>query len=166
MTKEENSELEFYRNGSAEAVLKRFVFSEKEEKLVRDAMRTAQLASPRMKLIRDADELLREVAKTREPVAPTEKTEVSAEAIAQLELLRLSTSKRKEEEAFTDKMPRFFGFKSKYGVMFVVLIAIGSIAMQYFQTKSVNDEVQRIENLRHGIYERQNDLIRGKEVAY
>jgi len=33
MTDREKLELEFYKNGSAESVLKRFVFSEEEEKL-------------------------------------------------------------------------------------------------------------------------------------
>ena len=68
MTDTEKLELEFYKNGSAESVLNRFVFSEAEEKLVRDAMRTADRPNPRMKLIYEADELLKKVAKTREPI--------------------------------------------------------------------------------------------------
>lgn len=68
MTKTELVELEFYKNGSAESVLKRFVFSEKEEKLVRDAIRTANMNHPRLKLIYEADKLLKEVAKNRQPI--------------------------------------------------------------------------------------------------
>ncbi|MBT5934187.1 hypothetical protein [Sulfurimonas sp.] len=151
MTEIEKLELEFYKNGSADAVLNRFTFSEKEEKLVRDAMRTAQLANPRMKLIRDADELLREVAKTREAIVPNEKTKVSAEDIAKLELLRLSATKKQVEEGFDNKMPTFFGFKSKYGVALVVAIAVGMMAVEYFKAKPMNDEIQRQENLMHGI---------------
>ena len=36
MTDTEKAEIEFYKNGSAESVLKRFVFSEQEEKLIRE----------------------------------------------------------------------------------------------------------------------------------
>jgi hypothetical protein len=64
----EKQEIEFYKNGSAEAVLKRFVFSEEEEKLVRDAMRTANMPKPRMALIHQADELLKDVAVNRTPI--------------------------------------------------------------------------------------------------
>ena len=151
MTEVEKLGLEFYKNGSAEGVLKRFAFSEKEEKLVRDAIRTAQLASPRMKLIQDADKLLKEVAKTRTPIVPTEKTKVSAEAMAKLELLRLSATKKQVEEGFDNKMPTFFGFKSKYGVALVVAVAVGMMAVEYFKAKPMNDEIQRQENLMHGI---------------
>lgn len=150
MTKEEKLEIEFYKNGSAESVLKRFVFSKEEEKLVRDAMRTAQLANPRMKLIHDADELLKEVAKSREPIAPTEKTEVSADTMVSFELMKHNSTKKKEELAYQEGMPRFFGVKSKYGVMLVVLIAVGFIAIEYFQKKPMNDERKRIESILNG----------------
>ena len=132
MTKEEKEELKFYKDGAAEAVLKRFVFSEEEEKLVRDAIRTANRDNPRMALIHQADELLKEVAKTRDPIIPKEKTEPSTEAMTQLELLKLSSSKRKEEEAFGAKMPRLFSIKSKYDIIFVVAMAILLITVQYF----------------------------------
>jgi len=72
MTKEEKLEVEFYKNGTAEAVLKRFMFSEKEEKLVRDAIRTANRENPRMALIHQADELLKDVAANRTPITPSE----------------------------------------------------------------------------------------------
>ncbi len=147
----EKLELEFYKNGSAEGVLKRFVFSVKEEKLVRDAIRTVQLANPRMKLIRVSDELLREVTKTREPILPTEKTKVSVESMAKLELMRLSASKKQVEAGYDNKIPTFFGFKSKYGVVLMVLLAIGMMAVEYFKMKPINDEMQRQENLMHGI---------------
>ena len=76
MNKKENQDLEFYKNGSAEAVLKRFVFSEIEEKLVRDAMRTANMPKPRMALVRQADELLKDVAINRTPISPSEGIDV------------------------------------------------------------------------------------------
>ena len=139
MTKAEDLELEFYKNGSAESVLKRFSFSEKEEKLVRDAIRTARLANPRMKLIQEADELLKEVAKTREPITPTEKTEVSIEAIAQLELLRLGASNKQIKDSFDDKIPPIFAGQSKYKIMFVVVMLALLGSVQYFMAKNAAD---------------------------
>lgn len=66
------TEINFYKNGSAESVLKRYVFTQKEEKLVRDAIRTSKMDTPRMKLIYDADALLKEIAQTREPMTGIE----------------------------------------------------------------------------------------------
>jgi len=151
MMSEKEIALEFYQNGSAQSALERFNFSEKEEKLIRDAIRTASMLNPRMKLITEADALLKEVAVSREPILPTEKTEVSAEAIAQLELLKFNSAKREDEQAFMDKMPMFFGFKSKHGILFVILMAVGLIIAQYFQTKPLNDAMKKQENLMHGI---------------
>lgn len=72
MNKVEQEQLKFYKNGQAEVVLKRFAFSEDEEKLIRDAIRTSKMQHPRMKLIEQADELLKEVAKTRKPIVTGE----------------------------------------------------------------------------------------------
>lgn len=138
MTNAEKLELEFYKNGTAESVLKRFEFSEKEEKLVRDAIRTAQLANPRMKLIRDADELLKEVARTRKPIAPTDKTEVSAETMLKLEVLRLSAMKRETEANFESKIP-FLGGKSRSTVIFAVIMLTLLASVKYFMASKVAD---------------------------
>ena len=136
----EKQEIEFYKNGSAEAVLKRFVFSEKEEKLVRDAMRTANMPKPRMALVRQADELLKDVAKTRNPIVPAEKTEVSAEAMAKLEVLRLGKVAKTRETAtnFDNKIP-FIGGKSRSTVILVVTILILLATMRYFLADKVAD---------------------------
>jgi len=67
MTKEDELKLKFYKNGAAEAVLKRFMFTEKEKKLIQDAIRTSNMPKPRMKLIDEVDVLLKDVAKFREP---------------------------------------------------------------------------------------------------
>ena len=151
MTNPEKLELEFYKNGSAQDVLKRFVFNEKEEKLVRDAIRTAHLANPRMKLIRGADALLREVARTREVIVPVEKTKVSAEVMANFELMKINSSRKREEQEVTENQPKFFGFKSKYGIAMVVVISFGLMAAQYFQSKHMREQTQMHENLINGI---------------
>ena len=153
----EQLELEFYRNGLADNVLQRFKFSEKEEKLICDAIRTANMSNPRMQLIHKANELLREVTKTREPIRQEKKTRVSAEVVAHIELLKLNTAKRQKEQASIDKTRTFFGFKSKYGVVFVVLMSVGFIAIQYFQTKPINDAMQEQEKHQ----ERQRNLMLG-----
>jgi hypothetical protein len=152
MTDTDKLALAFYKNGTAESVLKRFIFSEAEEKLVRDAIRTAKMSNPRMKLIHDADLLLKEVAKSREPI-PLEK-EASAEKIAQMKLFELEINKKQKEQSSIDKTRSFFGFKTKNGIIFIILVAIGAIVAQHFQTKSINDMVKKQENLLHGIIEK------------
>ncbi len=67
MTKEDKLEIEFYKNGNAQDVLERFEFSKEEIALVQNAIRTSKLSHPRMKLIFEANELLKTVAKTRKP---------------------------------------------------------------------------------------------------
>ena len=148
MTDAEKLELEFYRNGSAERVLHRFVFSEEEEKLVKDAIRTANMSNPRMQLIHQSDKLLKEVVKTIEPILVKNKTKVSAQDMAKFELMKLNKESKKEFQSSS-----FFGFKSKYGIGAVVLIALVMIAVQYLSVKPINDEVQRQENLINGIVE-------------
>ncbi len=139
MTDADKLELEFYKNGSAEGVLKRFAFSEKEEKLIRDAMRTAQLANPRMKLIRDADELLREVTKTREPIVPIEKTEVSAEEIVKFELMKIQQKQKEEQKNQKPKNKvSFFGLSISKSMLLFVFVAVGIMGIQYYQNKEAD----------------------------
>ena len=97
MAEEEKIELDFYKNGSAESVLKRFVFTEDEEKLIKDAIRSAKMPHPRMVLIHKADELLKEIAKTREPVESTAKPNESAEAMLNLEMAKLKKATEKKD---------------------------------------------------------------------
>ncbi len=132
-------ELEFYKNGSAESVLKRFVFSEIEEKLVRDAIRTAQLANPRMKLIRDADALLKEISKSRNPIVPDSKTEVSPETLAKIELMKIQQMKKEEQKS---KKPKnkvsFFGLSISKSMLFFIFMAVVAMGMQYYQNKEAD----------------------------
>ena len=144
MTKTEESELEFYKNGSAENVLKRFEFSEEETRLIQDAIRTANMPKPRMQLIHQVDALLKEVVKNRTPIVHEKKTQVSADAMAKIELMKLSSESKKESSI------SLFGFKSKYGIGAVILISVVMIAVQYLSVKPRNDETQRLDNLLHG----------------
>ena len=137
-----NKELEFYKNGSAQSVLKRFHFTDEETQLIKDAIRTANMPHPRMALIHQVDILLKEVAKTRELILPENKSEVSSEDLAKIELMKLNTA-MKQEALDTQKNSRsFFGFKSKYGIITVIIIALGMIAVQYFIKKPLDDRVQ------------------------
>jgi len=150
MTDTQKKELKFYLNGSAKSVLKKFIFTEKEVKLIEDAIRTAKMANPRMKLIRDTDALLREVVKTKEPIISIEKVEIPTEAIAKFELLKLSTIQIKEDLAYKENSPSFFGVRSKYGIIAVILMAIGMMAVEYFSVKPMHDEMQRHRGLIRG----------------
>ena len=76
---------------------------------------------------------------------------VSSADIANFELMKLSSAKRKEELVHKESMPSFFGFKSKYGIALVIVIAIVMMTVEYFRVKPMNDEMQRQENLMHGI---------------
>jgi len=121
ITDEEN--LNFYRNGAAVHVLKRFEFTEKEEKLIRDAIRTANMTYPRMKLIHQADSLLKEVAKTRKPILPDTPTEVPVEALNQIELLNLKKSKKELQEDGIGEVIK----KYKLGILLLLFVSILTI---------------------------------------
>ena len=150
MTKIEEVELEFYKNGSAKSVLSRFHFTDEETKLIQDAIRTANMDHPRIALIHQADALLKEVAKTREPILPENKSAVSAEALAKIELLKHNTAMQQEVVSTQKNSRAFFGFKSKSGIVAVIVITLGMIAVQYFQHKPMNDRIQQQENLLDG----------------
>jgi len=127
MTDTEKLELEFYKNGSAESVLKRFVFSEEEEKLVREAMSTAQRTNPRMKLILNANELLKEVAKSREPIAVESNSEDADKAVA---IIGTMTSEYNRKQILNKKM--FFFEATKKEILYVVGMITISVALVYY----------------------------------
>ncbi len=68
MNDQEEIDLEFYKNGLAESVLKRYEFSDEEKELIHSAIRTAKMKHPRMQVVEEADALLKEVAKSREVI--------------------------------------------------------------------------------------------------
>ncbi len=139
MTDTEKAEIEFYKNGSVESVLKQFVFSEQEEKLLRDAIRTAQLVNPRMKLIQEADKLLREVAKTREAIIPDDKTEVSPETLAKIELMKIQQMKKEEQKSQKPKNKvSFFGLSISKSMFFFIFMAVVAMGIQYYQNKEAD----------------------------
>ena len=94
-----NDELEvaFYKGSAVHDVLKRFKFSDDENKVITAAIITSRKQTPDMKIIAKADELLKEVAKSREPIKPTAKTEVSAEALAKMEAISIKQKYRDTE---------------------------------------------------------------------
>ena len=150
MSTENQQNIAFYQGTALQSVLKRFEFSEDEKELIYSAIRTSKSSKPRMALIHQADALLKEVAKTREPIIPKSKSEVSAEALAKIELMKFSTASRQEKLDPQEKSRSFFGFRSKYGILTVIIITLGIIAGQYLIVKPRNDSVQHMENLAHG----------------
>ena len=145
MIDEEKLAIEFFKNGSAQRVLGRFAFSEEEKKLVEDAIRTAQRTNPRMKVIYEADAFLKEVVKTRKPIMQEQQNKISEESIERIKAMNLNTHIRTE---FPIERT-FFGFKSKYGVIAVIVIALLMIAMQYFINKSINDRMEQMNASSH-----------------
>jgi len=142
----EKNEIEFYKNGSAESVLKRFVFSKNEEKLIRDAIRTANMPNPRMKLIQEADELLKEVAKSREPITSDNTTAVSPEALAKIELMKIQQIRKEEQKNQKPKNKvSFFGLSISKTMLYIIFVLVGLMGLQYYQ----NQEADRMmESLR------------------
>ena len=104
MTDEDKLTIEFFKNGSAQRVLRRFEFSEAEKKLVEDAIRSAQRANPRMKIIYEADELLKRVAKTRKPIV-SEKLDEQEFAKANAKVVSAMP-----EKTFLNKIPQIILF--------------------------------------------------------
>jgi len=71
MTKEDRQEVEFYKGNAVQQMLQGDRLTEDEKKIVRAAILTARKDKPNMVLIREADSLLKEIAKTREITEPT-----------------------------------------------------------------------------------------------
>lgn len=106
--KENQAQLQFYQNGTALEVLKRYEFSEDERKLILDAVRTSKMQYPRMKLIEDADALLKEVAKTRKVIA-TNEVDIEPQYVAKLEAKAIGSVVQKDSPALSliKKLPIF-----------------------------------------------------------
>jgi fibrillarin-like rRNA methylase len=119
MTKEDKLKIEFYKNGAAEAVLKRFMFTEKEKKLIQDAIRTANMPNPRMKLIDEVDVLLKDVAKFREPIIIEQNDKDAAKATA---IISTITSEYNSKQAIKGATASMFGKRE-------ILFAIAMILM-------------------------------------
>ena len=96
--KNTQAQLQFYQNGTALEVLKRYEFSEDERKLIMDAVRTSKMQHPRMKLIEEADALLKEVAKTRKVIATSE-VDIEPQYVAKLEAKAIGSVIQKDSPA-------------------------------------------------------------------
>ena len=99
MIKDEELRIAFYKNGGAENVLERFEFTQEEEKLIRDAIRTAKMPNPRMKLIDKVDEFLEDVAKHREPISSIEEGN-SSEVLEEFEKVIIKDKVKKIEKKY------------------------------------------------------------------
>jgi len=122
MTKEDELKLKFYKNGTAEAVLERFMFTEKEKKLIQDAIRTANMPNPRMKLIDEVDELLKDVAKFREPIIIEQNDKDAAKATAMISTV---TSEYNSKQAIKEATASMFGIKE---ILFLIVLMSMAIA--------------------------------------
>jgi len=155
MTDTEKQQIEFYTNGSAKSVLERFTFSNTEKKLIEDAIRTAKMIKPRMKLIDEADKLLKEVAKTREALPSQNIREVPFEAIVQFNNMKFNASQPKEEKK---GIPFFYIPKTKLGKIIFFLMMAALSALQYFTIGNVQDKSNDSSQL---LYEEQIKLMQG-----
>ena len=63
-----NPEIDFYRSDVVYTVLKRYSFSSAEKKVIQMAILTAKKDQPNMKLIHEADTLLKSVKESQDPV--------------------------------------------------------------------------------------------------
>lgn len=120
-------EVAFYKGSAVHDVLKRFKFSDDEKRIITAAILTARKQTPDIQAISKADELLRDVAKTREPIQPTTKTKVSPEALAKIEALshKQKARTRKQEEV-SSRNSNFLQLNSKMNVVY-----IGSILLAF-----------------------------------
>jgi len=157
MIEQEELELNFYKNGTAEDVLKRFVFSQEEEKLVRDAIRTSKMQKPRMVLIQKADELLREIAKTRNPIEPTHKTDLSTETLMNMEMANF----KKEKIPETKPIPFFYIPKTKWGRIIYFSMIGGIILLQFFMYNDAQRQYDIFNQQNQEQVERLNNIING-----
>jgi len=124
MTKEDKLKIEFYKNGVAEAVLKRFMLTEKEKKLIQDAIRTANMPNPRMKLIDEVDVLLKDVAKFREPIIIEQNDEDADKAMA---IISTVTSEYNSKQAIKEATASMLGKKEVLFAIVMISIAIATL---------------------------------------
>lgn len=121
--KELEQSIAFYKGQGIQDVLKRFEFTQEEQKKIDNAIRTSKLPNPRVKLICEVDELLKEVAKTRKP--KQSKTEIEIETSTEWNLKMASLESKKEEIVLKKD-----SLKIKFGVIVFILFIIFQIYMQ------------------------------------
>lgn len=138
MTRDEEMDIEFYKGGAIHNVLKRFHFSDEEKKTITAAIITSRRETPNIKIIRMADTLLKEIAKTREPLEPEIKTEVSPEAIAKFEAM--SIKKRATDKNYAESQTNksnFLRMDSKVMIVFAGSILLAFMFYNSFYKKDL-----------------------------
>ena len=120
--------IEFYRGDAVHNVLKRYVFSDDEKRIIQAAILTAKRDKPNMLLINKADTLLKECAANRqEQPTPAEETINTAKAIAQAKLAQY-----KEPNPWTAPRKANAPMRWAYGlVTAAILYAILGYAMKH-----------------------------------
>ena len=108
-----NPEIEFYRSDAVHTVLKRYSFTDDEKKVIQMAILTSKKDQPNMKLINDADNLLRSVTETQKSLEPEQFT------MDKKSLRKMAELKGKKEE------------KNKFSWV-IILLAIQSIGLIIF----------------------------------
>ena len=121
--KELEQSIAFYKGQGIQDVLKRFEFTQDEQKKIDDAIRTSQLLNPRVKLINEVDKFLKEVAKTRQP--KQSKVEIETKISTEWNL-KMALLEAKKEEIVLKKD----SLKIKFGVIVFILFIIFQIYMQ------------------------------------
>ena len=115
-TMKNNPEIDFYRGDAVHTVLKRYSFTDDEKKVIQIAILTSKKDQPNMKLINDADNLLRSVTETQKSLEPEEFT------MDKKSLRKMAELKGKKEE------------KSKFSWVIILLViqSIGLIIFNYY----------------------------------
>ena len=156
MTDLEKIQLELYQNGSAEAVLNRFEFSEDEEKLVRSAIQTSKMKKPRMQLIYKVDELLKEVAKTRTPIVKKTTTKEPIEVKLAMHSMKYNKPK---DEGKSKGIPFFYIPKTKSGrIIFFVMMAV-VMGAQFLMVDKAQSQQEDFMKQQYDETKRMQDLI-------
>ena len=136
------ADIDFYKNGAAEEVLQRFEFTQEEEQLIKDAIRTANLPHPRLKLLQKADALLKEVGKTRKPIQNN--TQPSPEVLASIAKINIEQMKQKEQTQKPKNTISIFGFHISKSMFFFILMTIIVLLMQLTQQHHIDNITQSV----------------------
>lgn len=127
--KEIERSISFYKGQGVQNVLKRFDFTKEERKKINDAIRTSKLPNPRVKLIYEVDELLKEIAKTRKP-KQVEIDSVYIPVEVNLKLASMESEKNKD--------------KIKLEKIFVWLISIILLLVFAYVQNNNNKKIEQI----------------------
>jgi len=137
MTVDEETDIEFYKGSGAKNVLNRFEFSEEEKKLINNAIRTAHMKYPRMKIIREANDLLKEIAKVRKPKS-TDVINVEEKAQVDIFIQSLEYQKNNSIQNKTKKYEfSIFGYKMSRKFFSFLLGAVITLILLYVQNNII-----------------------------